>query len=198
MRILLILLLGIPGILVATTIHEFTRALVSTMLGDKLPKEKGRLTLNPVKHFEPIGFILMYATGFGWGKPVETSALYYKNRQRDVLLTAVMPTAANLICAVLFAVLYRLVGRQNQIVALLLSNVIHYNITLAAYNIVPVTPMDGLKVMNSLLPANTYFKYIQYEKVVQMLFLFLLFMGTTDIVFGPLIGLLEGIIYHII
>ncbi len=68
---LLAILLGIPAIMVATTIHEFTRAAVSTALGDKIPKEEGRLTLNPIKHFEPIGLILMLACGFGWGKPVE-------------------------------------------------------------------------------------------------------------------------------
>ena len=76
----LVILLGIPGILVATTVHEFVRALTSTVLGDTYPKSQGQVTLNPVKHFEPIGFLMMlYSGGFGWGKPVETSALYYKN-----------------------------------------------------------------------------------------------------------------------
>ena len=83
MDTLLVMLLGIPGIIVATTVHEFTRALLSTIFGDNYPKSKGRVTLNPVKHFEPIGFLMMfYSGGFGWGKPVETSALYYKNRKR--------------------------------------------------------------------------------------------------------------------
>ena len=68
---LIIFLLGIPAIMVATTIHEFTRAAVSTALGDSLPKERGRLTLNPLRHFEPIGLILMLACGFGWGKRAE-------------------------------------------------------------------------------------------------------------------------------
>ena len=80
----LVILLGIPGILVATTVHEFVRALTSTVLGDTYPKSQGQVTLNPVKHFEPIGFLMMlYSGGFGWGKPVETSALYYKNRKRQ-------------------------------------------------------------------------------------------------------------------
>ena len=74
---LVMLFLQIPAVIIAATVHEFTRAAVSTVLGDKKPKNEGRLTLNPVKHFEPIGFILMWATGFGWGKPVNTSALFY-------------------------------------------------------------------------------------------------------------------------
>lgn len=82
-----IFLVSIPGIIVATTVHEFTRAAVSTALGDTLLWNRGRSTLNPVKHFEPIGFLLLfYSGGFGWGKPVDTSALYYKNRKRDTLL----------------------------------------------------------------------------------------------------------------
>ena len=77
MNQLIVFLLGIPAIMIATTIHEFTRAAVSSSLGDKLPREQGRLTINPLKHFEPIGMILMLACGFGWGLPVNTSALYY-------------------------------------------------------------------------------------------------------------------------
>ncbi|MBQ7103810.1 MAG: site-2 protease family protein, partial [Anaerotignum sp.] len=74
---LLLMAIGIPGIIVATTIHEFTRALLSTIFGDNYPRSQKRLTLNPARHFEPIGFLLMfYSGGFGWGKPVETSALY--------------------------------------------------------------------------------------------------------------------------
>ena len=99
----LVILLGIPGILVATTVHEFVRALTSTVLGDTYPKSQGQVTLNPVKHFEPIGFLMMlYSGGFGWGKPVETSALYYKNRKRDTLLVAILPTVVNLILGLVF------------------------------------------------------------------------------------------------
>ena len=99
----LVILLGIPGILVATTVHEFVRALASTVLGDNYPKSQGQVTLNPVKHFEPIGFLMMlYSGGFGWGKPVETSALYYKNRKRDTLLVAILPTVVNLILGLVF------------------------------------------------------------------------------------------------
>lgn len=103
MNQLIVFLLGIPAIMIATTIHEFTRAAVSSSLGDKLPREQGRLTINPLKHFEPIGMILMLACGFGWGLPVNTSALYYKDRKKGVLITAVAPTIANLIFAFVFA-----------------------------------------------------------------------------------------------
>ena len=106
---LVLLVISIPGILVAATVHEFTRALLSTIFGDNYPKSKGRLTLNPVKHFEPIGFLLMfYSGGFGWGKPVETSALYYKDRKKQTLLVAILPSVVNLILGLIFLVIYKI------------------------------------------------------------------------------------------
>ena len=108
MEQLIVYLLGIPAIMLAATIHEFTRAAVSTAFGDKLPKEEGRLSLNPINHFEPIGMILMLACGFGWGKPVNTSALHYKNRKKGTLITAVSPTIANLIFVFIFMLIANL------------------------------------------------------------------------------------------
>ena len=199
MQTLLILLLGIPGILIATTLHEFTRGAVSTALGDKKPKQDKRLTLNPFKHFEPVGFLLMFATGFGWGKPVETSALYYKDRKRDTLLTAILPTVVNFIAAFIFMVLYRVFyGDPTGILTILFRRAVYFNISLAVYNFVPVAPMDCAKVLSVLIPANNYYKYLQYEKVIQMVFLLLLFMGVTDFIFVPLINGLELLLYAVV
>lgn len=187
---LLVLLLGIPAILVATTVHEFTRALLSVVFGDNYPKSQKRLTLNPIKHFEPIGFLLMlYSGGFGWGKPVETSALYYKNRKRETLLVAILPSVANLLLGLLFLVVYAVCG-EGGIVATLLYDMAYYNVALAVYNILPVAPMDCVKVLAVLLPANQYFKYMQYEKMIQMIFLFLLF-------FGFVTGIMNTLIYGV-
>lgn len=185
---IVIFLLQIPCAIFATTIHEFARALTSTMLGDKKPRNEGRLTLNPAKHFEPIGFILMWATGFGWGKPVETSQLFYKNRKQGVLITAIVPSAVNIVFAVIFAMVIKVVGTELSAVSVILANLVRFNVSLAVYNLVPVTPMDGIKVLSAVMPANTYFRYIQYEKIVQMMFLLLLFMGYTDIIFVPVIN----------
>lgn len=190
---LLILLLGIPGILVATTVHEFTRALLSTIFGDNYPKRQGRLTLNPVKHFEPIGFLMMYFSGgFGWGKPVETSALYYKNRKRDTLLVAILPSVVNLVLGIVFLGVYQALKRSggSYYLVALLKYMAYYNVGLAVYNILPVAPMDCVKVLAVLMPANQYFKYMQNEKLIQMIFLFLLF-------FGLITGFMDSIIYGV-
>lgn len=196
MTTLLYLLLSIPGILIATTLHEFTRAAVSTALGDVVPREKGHLTLNPFKHFEPVGFILMMVNGFGWGKPCPTSSLYYKNRKQGVILAAVLPNVVNLVAACIFMVLY---GKAtNYWAAMFFMQAMHFNVCLLVYNFVPVTPMDCLKVLSAVLPTETYFRYLQYEKVVQMVFLLLLFMGLAEYLFDPLISGVQMALYGLL
>lgn len=194
MDTILSLLIRVPCVLFATTLHEFVRAAVSTALGDKKPKNEGRLTLNPVKHFEPIGFILLLATGFGWGQPVQTNGLFYKNRKRDTLITAVSPSVANILAAILFAFLLRVISVEATVLNIILLGLIQFNVSLAVYNIVPITPMDGLKVLSTVMPANTYFSYIQYEKIIQMIFLLLLFLGYTNAIFSPIISAIMGIL----
>ena len=196
---LIVLALQIPAVIFATTLHEFSRAAVSTALGDKKPKNEGRLTLNPIKHFEPVGFILMWATGFGWGKPVETSPMFYKNRKRDTLITAIAPTVINLIAALVSSVIYSLaplneMGIAGILLSYLLVSIKQFNIYIAVYNIVPVSPMDCVKVLSCVLPANSYFKYIQYEKIIQMVFLLLLFMGYTNFIINPIISVFMAIL----
>ena len=196
---LIVLALQIPAVIFATTLHEFSRAAVSTALGDKKPKNEGRLTLNPIKHFEPVGFILMWATGFGWGKPVETSPMFYKNRKRDTLITAIAPTVINLIAALVSSVIYSLaplneMGIVGILLSYLLVSIKQFNIYIAVYNIVPVSPMDCVKVLSCVLPANSYFKYIQYEKIIQMVFLLLLFMGYTNFIINPIISIFMALL----
>ncbi|WMI81667.1 site-2 protease family protein [Anaerotignum sp. MB30-C6] len=191
MNYLLTFLLSVPGMIVATTIHEFTRAAVSSALGDNLPKSKGRLTLNPAKHFEPIGFLLLfYSGGFGWGKPVETSGLYYKNRKRDTLLVATLPSLVNLFLGMIFLSLYTHLPMGNIYTSVILNYLCYYNVGLAVYNILPVAPMDCVKVLSVTLPANRYFQYLQYEKIIQFLFLLLLFLGLLGGIFGGITNFL--------
>jgi len=198
MNYLLIFILSVPGIIVATTIHEFTRAVVSSALGDNLPKSKGRLTLNPAKHFEPIGFLLLFYTGgFGWGKPVETSALYYKNRKTGTLLVAIVPSLVNLFFGIIFLALHTKLSIGNIYISMILKYLCYFNIGLAVYNILPVAPMDCAKVLSVTLPANKYFQYLQYEKIIQMIFLLLLFFGLFGGIFNGITNLIINFLENV-
>lgn len=196
MNLFIKILFSIPAVLIATTVHEFTRAMTSIALGDDLPKNLGRNTLNPVKHFEPIGFLLLlYSNGFGWGQPVETSSIRYKNRKRDVLLVAILPSVANLLVGALAIFIYTKFGHNlNSSLAAILVYTSVYNIGIAVYNCVPVVPMDCAKALSVLLPSNRYYQYLQQEKMIQMIFLFLLFFGITNNIFGPIINMIIGFI----
>ena len=184
-------------ILITLTLHEFSRALTSTILGDKKPKKDGRLTLNPIKHFEPIGFILCFASGFGWGKPVETTALYYKNRKAGTLITALVPSLINLLVAFVCGRLSSTLNLKSELLIVFLYYMVHYNVFLAVYNLIPVSPMDGLKVLSVVLPANKYFEYLQHEKMVQMVFLIMLFMGYVGNFISPIAGGVMNIFFGI-
>ena len=191
---LLLMAIGIPGILVATTVHEFIRALLSTIFGDNYPNSQKRLTLNPIRHFEPIGFLMMfYSGGFGWGKPVETSALYYKNRKTQTLLVAILPSVVNLVLGIVFMGVYVMLQRSggNAYLVALLNYLAYYKVGLALYNCLPVAPMDCVKVLAVMLPANQYFKLMQNEKMIQMIFLFMLF-------FGLITGWMDTLIYGVL
>lgn len=180
-------IISTPAILIATTAHEYTRAMVSISLGDELPKTQKRNTLNPINHFEPVGFILLFFSGgFGWGKPVETSNIRYKDRKRDTLLVSILPSVVNLIIALLATILYRNISFSNILMSTFFVYLSSYNIGLALYNLLPVAPMDCSKVLSVLLPANKYYQYLQQEKMIQFVFLFLIFLGWARIIISPI------------
>ncbi len=186
------------AIIIATTFHEFTRAAVSTALGDPLPRERKRLTLNPLKHFEPVGFILMFAVGFGWGKPVDTSSYRYKNRKQGILLTAILPNVVNLIIAVIAAILSDAVSPTALVLQTILVSIYRYNVLLFVFNLFPVAPMDMVKVLSAVLPANKYYSYSMHEKTIQMVFLFILFLGWVDFIVTPIYGIITTFISFIL
>ncbi len=191
MNYLIMFFLSMPGIIIATTIHEYTRAMISTAYGDQLPQNMGRCTLNPIKHFEPIGFLLMfYSGGFGWGRPVETSPIHYKERKEAILWVAILPSVANLCVALIAIGIYTRITLPNIFIAMGIQYIAIYNVGIAVYNMIPVTPMDMAKLLPTFLPANKYYQYLQHEKMIQMGFLFLLFLGIGNWFIDPIIRFL--------
>ena len=163
------------AIVAIVTIKGFTKAFVSASLGDPLPKRDRRLTLNPKSHVEIIGLILMYITnGFGWERPVETSALYYKNRRRDILITNITPSVVLIIFAVLASVSMTFLTTLNLLVINFLNTFSLLAVRLAIFNLVPIYPMDGAKILSLYLRPNQVVGMASREKMLLMIFLLLM------------------------
>lgn len=192
---LMSILINIPITLIALTGHEFAHGWVSSKLGDPTPERDGRLTLNPLAHLDIVGTILMILTGFGWAKPVMVDPRYYKNQKRGMALTAAAGPLANLIMAFLAMLIYAVVlviytklGMENSqscaIIGTLAYALAVRNLCFMVFNIIPIPPLDGSKVLGMFLPDRTYYKLLQYERYCMILIMLLSLGG----VFNRIIG----------
>lgn len=161
-------------ILTAIPVHETAHAYVSYLLGDPTAKEQGRLTLNPLKHFDPIGTLCLLVTGIGWAKPVPIDVRYYKNRKLGMALSALAGPVSNFIMAFLSLVVYKIIYYASYNAA---STVFDYilvvfyymiiiNIALGIFNLIPVPPFDGSRILFSILPDRWYFGIMKYERYI--------------------------------
>jgi Zn-dependent protease len=156
-------ILMIPAILLAFTFHEYAHAITADRLGDKTPRFQGRLTLNPIAHIDPIGFILILLVGFGWAKPVQTNPSAYKNYYKDDLKVSLAGPLANLIIGFIFAILSVLFskfspiqGELNTIISYILIITGQLNCMLFFLNLVPIPGFDGFHVVRDLFPKFFY------------------------------------------
>ncbi len=189
--------MSVPAILLAVAVHEFTKALTSTALGDAAPKNDRRLTLNPFNHFEPIGFIFMLFLGFGWGKPVRTSGVYYKNRKMGTVITYTAPILANIVFSLVLALLNGVImvflkdylnHEVSFYITRFMSIFVQYNLNLAIFNIIPVAPLCGNRIMTAFMTPNNALKVTQYEKVFQIILVMLMLFGLVGSIINPIIN----------
>ncbi len=182
------IVMQIVAIFIVTDIFEFTKALASTIMGDTLPKSQRRLTLNPVKHFEPIGFILFLFTGMGWGKPVETSMAGYKSKRRGTLVTYGTPIVVSLLLAGVIKVclVFLSASGLNGLWLDYLNSFLYILrgkfVILAVFNLIPVYPLCGNRLLRCFLSPNSQIKMSQNEKIYQTIFVFVWLLGLVGFV----------------
>jgi Zn-dependent protease len=160
------------GILSAITIHEFAHAWVADKLGDPTPRYQGRVTLDPRSHLDPIGTLAIFIAGFGWGRPVPFDPYNLKDPQRDTALIALAGPVSNLILAGVITLLIHsgVLGAFATIGAIL----IQLNVMLAVFNLVPVHPLDGSKIIMAFLPQDAAYEYEAFMARYGMVVLLLL------------------------
>lgn len=188
---LLEFLLQICVVLLCLTVHELSHGLVAYKLGDPTAKEKGRLTLNPVKHIDPFGFIMMLTVHVGWAKPVPVDMRYFKKPKQGMALTALAGPVSNFVFAVLagglLSVLLNIMWTPRLLLYFLMDLVI-MNVGLGIFNLFPIPPLDGSKVLFSFLPTKAYLTILRYEKYVMGALMLLLWFGVFDRPLNWLIG----------
>ncbi|PJF43781.1 MAG: site-2 protease family protein [Phototrophicales bacterium] len=189
------------ALVIGFTIHEFAHAWTAYRLGDKTAYYQGRLTLDPRAHLEPMGIVLALIVGFGWAKPVPVNPrAFYPNEQRGLMLTALAGPMSNLILAFLFGFLTRIIEiigliDNNSFLYITLFTIVLFNIVLFLFNLIPLAPLDGWKILNGLLPRDQAYQLMQYERESTFALLLLLMSGffginVLGVIFSPLIRLL--------
>ncbi len=170
-------------VLLTLPIHEFAHAFTATKLGDPTPRYTGRLTLNPFKHLDPLGAASIILFGFGWAKPVQVDTRYFKNPKRDMAITAFAGPLSNLvvcfICVFLAALLATLFPNSDVVyyIWLFLINIGYINVYLAVFNLIPIPPFDGSRLLSAFLPYKYYYALMRYENYLRYAVLLLCWTG---------------------
>jgi len=169
------IIIQLPILLIALTVHEFSHGYVAYMLGDDTAKKAGRLTLNPISHIDPFGLIMLFIARIGWAKPVPINPHNFRNYKKDTALTAAAGPAANFILAILLSIIFNLIKKMNPDIMYHASSLTQFwlsmllyailiNLALGLFNLIPIPPMDGSKILGGFLSDEAYYKYTARER----------------------------------
>lgn len=173
-------------VLIAIPFHEAAHALVSHWLGDDTALRAGRLSLNPMRHFDPLGALCMLIGGVGWARPVGINPRNYRNPKVGMAISAAAGPLSNFLLAWLSMILYKVVlysglaGRVSPL-AMFLYDMVVMNLSLAVFNLIPVPPFDGSRIVLLFLPERLYFKAMRYERYIMLAVLALVFLGALNV-----------------
>ena len=193
-RVREILIRVIPA-LVCITLHELAHGFTAYAMGDDTAKNASRLTLNPIKHLDPMGLLMMVIFGFGYAKPVPVNMMKFRNPKRGMAITALAGPLSNVLIAAVFLFLYGFFylplfrSAAGELVLEMLGTTATLSLAMAIFNLLPIPPLDGSKVLFSLIPDRAYLKLMQFERYGFLVLAALLFTGVLD---KPLMWLLDG------
>ncbi|MBR5307080.1 MAG: site-2 protease family protein [Oscillospiraceae bacterium] len=188
-------------LLTAIPVHEAAHAYVADKLGDPTAKYMGRLTLNPMAHFDLMGSVAMILFGIGWAKPVPINPLKFKDQKKGMAISAAAGPISNVIVAAISLAIAKLIWYASYVTGVntvistlytIFRSMCFINISLAIFNLIPIPPFDGSRIFNYFLPDKFYFKIMEYERYIFLALFMVLFTGILDL---P-ISLLSGPVYN--
>jgi Zn-dependent protease len=207
---ILSLVLTLPGIVIAIAFHEFAHAWAADKLGDETPRQQKRLTLNPIAHIDPIGFLLLLFAGFGWGKPVQINPVNFRrtiSMKKGNALVALAGPLMNFLLVIVFSIIVGLIYRFALSFALttagsyvmeVLEGIIMVNASLGVFNLIPLPPLDGSKILVALLPKKASEWYTSHERILYIVFIVIWITPIAAAIIRPLLEILSVFIFKII
>lgn len=203
------LVLSVPAVLLAITVHEFGHAFAAYKLGDDTPLRQGRLSLNPLDHVDPLGIAMLLFAHIGWGKPVQVDPRNYNRNisveKADAIVSFAGPLM-NFITAIIFALIYCAIIKFAKIsfitsnigiiIIAIVSYIVTMNIGLGIFNMIPLPPLDGSKIFLPILPYNAKTWFIEHEQIFYFVFLIIWITGIAGSLISPLIGKMTQLILN--
>lgn len=190
----------IPGIIIAMSFHEFAHAYVAHLMGDDTAKRAGRLTLDPISHINPLGFMMLLIGGFGWAKPVPINENNFRNRKLGVFLVSIAGVTMNIIIATLTLIIINLTQNifSSPQYYEVMNSIVWLNIAFASFNLLPIPPLDGSKILAAILPANKRYILYRFENYGFIIMIILIMTGALNYLLYPVINVVLKIINFLV
>lgn len=199
-------LMTIPGIVIGLAFHEYAHALAAYKLGDPTPKMQGRVTVNPLVHIDPLGFIALIFAGFGWGVPVQINPSNFRHRRRDEFMVSIAGVAMNLLIAVVFALIAKalimFLGESfistsplGDALWKIIINVILINLVLMIFNLIPCPPLDGFSIISEIFNIKHTEAYWTLYRYGDWILIGLIIFGITGKIISPCVNFLFNMLW---
>lgn len=190
------MLLSLPGILMAILFHECAHAYVAHLMGDDTAKDAGRISINPLHHIDPFGFLMLLLVHFGWAKPVPVVESNFRNRKLGSFLVSIAGVTMNIILAMVLGVIWRLLSSviQQESFDSIMILAVYINIYFAAFNLIPIPPLDGYRILCLVLPYSWKYKLYELERYSFLVLIVLIYTKVLYIILTPTVVIISKIV----